>query len=550
MKDSDAKGLKSPMRKVSLVVLFLISSAFFLSVLAGFTGYLAYVLGYNTAVEDILVGNYGTVLYPEYRYGENEDFDDIILETVKNPDLLGEGTYVIDGESVHIDFLRPLFKDDFERKMYSGYKSGAVSIETFLLYLSGADTAEKINLYTKKLDNIEKQFEEYYMTIDPDDMRFDDDELNRADHLFQFLWVDWADEDFFELYVVADGETPSYKLTYVIDRWLTSQEKKDLGNCVGFTNLYTVMALRQDIDVKVAGNPDHVLSYVEKEGRGYEIDHVKMYGNLTESLDKRKVTTYRVSGLEDLIIANAAHAKEDLKPREQLQLFINLALLTDSPSAYAWLAYLFDFHSSESSWISARLIEKGKAIDPLSFEIARRECYWYETRCYEGNERYCYRGLKACSNALDLSGGAYYFYNARANIYYNLGEFRQSIYDRRAYVRQIPPLKHHEEMVAYNNIGITYLYDLGEYEKAAEKLCYARKIFLDQGKDVDGYSYGQISYDLAYADASLGRCNRVKELLEESIELGFIPDSGTFEDSSSALSGCIELREIYPEFSE
>ncbi|MDD4878175.1 MAG: hypothetical protein PHO02_04010 [Candidatus Nanoarchaeia archaeon] len=138
-----------------------------------------------------------------------------------------------------------------------------VDIERALLIVSGCDTEEKIAEYRKKIDEIEKDFKAYNGIFPFFERR---KKKVIARNLHEYFW----------------GAKPkryngNFLLTDVIDAQL-SPEPNPVGNCLGLTSLYTVIGLRQGLDINVLALTNHVASIVKAGKENIAVENVKPDG--------------------------------------------------------------------------------------------------------------------------------------------------------------------------------------------------------------------------------------------------------------------------------
>ena len=138
---------------------------------------------------------------------------------------------------------------DSEYQMIEELKAGQCSVERGLLMVSVLGE-EGIANYQRKLDQIQRDFEQ--ATENGPQNRYE-----TAQSLFHFLWRDNT---------LSSQLKSGFLLTEIIDNKLAGFNS--FGNCVGLTSLYSVLGIRQGLDLTILYNTSHILNrlyYGEKE---------------------------------------------------------------------------------------------------------------------------------------------------------------------------------------------------------------------------------------------------------------------------------------------
>ncbi|MDI6737565.1 MAG: hypothetical protein QME12_03545 [Nanoarchaeota archaeon] len=116
-----------------------------------------------------------------------------------------------------------------------------IDVERASLIASGCDTEEKIAEYKAKLDELDRKFKTFNF------FREHDKEWT-AYSLNKFIWSKKGRK-------YAKGK---FRLNDVIDALLTGEN--EIGNCLGLTCLYTVIGLRNGLELTIVSQPRHVYS--------------------------------------------------------------------------------------------------------------------------------------------------------------------------------------------------------------------------------------------------------------------------------------------------
>ncbi len=136
---------------------------------------------------------------------------------------------------------------NLEDQIYKDLKDRKeVDIEKALLAYSGVHDEQAINDYKSKLDRIDKQIEDY---IDSKGIKLNEQE-KVAKAIYEFLRKDKK-----EWY--TNCERSSY-IDFVIDRQSAKDPEAPVGNCVGMTTLYCLLASRFGIETKVIRDGSHI----------------------------------------------------------------------------------------------------------------------------------------------------------------------------------------------------------------------------------------------------------------------------------------------------
>jgi tetratricopeptide (TPR) repeat protein len=157
-----------------------------------------------------------------------------------------------------------------EDRLIDDMKRGIeVDLERALLIVSGIKTEEEVDEYVAKLDVLEWKFEDYLHRkensllgkissfLEEGIFGPKSTEHKKANVLHKFLWK---------------KKRKRYKEGFEgLDEVINSQlsNKKPIGNCLSLTSLYSVLALRADLDVSILLSKNHILSRVLFEYPNY-----------------------------------------------------------------------------------------------------------------------------------------------------------------------------------------------------------------------------------------------------------------------------------------
>ena len=175
-----------------------------------------------------------------------------------------------------------------ERLIINSLNDSEFDLEEGLLIASGLDSEEKIGEYKGKLDLIHergKSFIDMHQRQVPEDYV----SLERAKLLFQYLYV---------------GKPSRYNgnflFTDVLDAQLSDGDCA-VGNCTGLTSLYTVLALREGLDVGIKLMPGHVKNLLFLNGLEIEVENTNPdgFGKIGLDYEKLKNPNYLIHLIYD-----------------------------------------------------------------------------------------------------------------------------------------------------------------------------------------------------------------------------------------------------------
>jgi tetratricopeptide (TPR) repeat protein len=166
---------------------------------------------------------------------------------------------------------------DLEEKLIQDVKAGRdVSLERGLLIISGLKTEKKIRTYTQKLDQIYNGFIEKLRSKSPLSLASTRDYMttSMAKWLFEYLWNTKPKR--------CNG---NFLLSDVIDAQLNPDINQKVGSCVGLTSLYTVLGLRESLELTILVSESHMVNRLRVDDTIYNVDNTDPLGfdyNLNE----------------------------------------------------------------------------------------------------------------------------------------------------------------------------------------------------------------------------------------------------------------------------
>jgi len=154
--------------------------------------------------------------------------------------------------------MNAAIKMDFEEKLIQDIKAGnIVSLERGLLIISGLETEGGIETYTQKLDQIYNGFIEKLTSKSPLSPASTRKYMTRsmAKWLFEYLWN-----------TKPKRCNSNFLLADVIDAQLNPDINQKVGSCVGLTSLYTVLGLREGLDLTILVSDSHIVNRLRIDG--------------------------------------------------------------------------------------------------------------------------------------------------------------------------------------------------------------------------------------------------------------------------------------------
>ena len=143
-----------------------------------------------------------------------------------------------------------------EDRIVQELKSDKVSIERALLVVAGMDE-DGIREYTRKIDGIQEEFLEH---LSEKSKANADASLSKRDIAILLLE---------HIHKNTMTERDVFSLKHTIDSYLAGQVT---GNCLALTSLYTVLGLRNSLDLAVLYSTEHILCELTIDSKHYPIE--------------------------------------------------------------------------------------------------------------------------------------------------------------------------------------------------------------------------------------------------------------------------------------
>jgi len=160
---------------------------------------------------------------------------------------------------------------DLEEKLIQDIKAGnSVSPERGLLIISGLKTEGEIETYSQKLDQIYNGFIERLTSKSPLSLASTRNYMttSMAKWLFEYLWN-----------TKPKRCNSNFLLTDVINAQLNPDMNQKVGSCVGLTSLYTVLGLRESLELTILVSDSHVVNRLRIDGTHFsDIDNTDPLG--------------------------------------------------------------------------------------------------------------------------------------------------------------------------------------------------------------------------------------------------------------------------------
>ncbi len=355
-------------------------------------------------------------------------------------------------------------EQDLERKLIDDIKAGKeVDLERALLIASGLKTEDEVAEYVGKIDTLQEQFWDEIAPKRPDP-------FDLSVMLFDFLWRGKE-----ERYCL------NYLLTNAIDAQLSEDENQGVGSCLGLTTLYSVLGLREGLDLSILASGsnalsflrNHVLSLLRVDGVSYAIENA---GYCEFEFLSKKYAHFKeqpVNSLIRIFFFSNGVTKAELGDFEAAIDYYNKTIEIDPNSSDAY---------NNRGIAKERLGDLDGALEDYNKAI---ELDPDDTSAYNncGNIKL---------NSGDLAGALWYYnhsimldskngtaYNNRGNIKYKVGELIEALRD---YDKAIE--LHPEDDLAYRNRGDVKR-DLRDLDGAV--MDYDKAIELDPN-DIDAYT--------------------------------------------------------------
>ena len=214
-----------------------------------------------------------------------------------------------------------------EEKLIQDVKDGRdVSLERGLLIISGLKTEGEIETYTQKLDQIYNGFIEKLTSKSPVSLSTLRDYMaaSMAKSLFEYLWNTKPKR--------CDG---NFLLTDVIDAQLDPDVHRKVGSCVGLTALFTVLGLREGLNLTILVSDSHIVNRLRVDDTIYNVDNTDSLG-FDYSIDEKDFLEYP----SIMILANVLNSRgmdqEGLENFEQAEADYNKAIEINPEYANAY----------------------------------------------------------------------------------------------------------------------------------------------------------------------------------------------------------------------
>jgi tetratricopeptide (TPR) repeat protein len=160
---------------------------------------------------------------------------------------------------------------DLEEKLIQDIRAGnSVSLERGLLIISGLKGERELETYSQKLDQIYYGFVERLATKSPLSLSSTRKYMTRtlAKRLFEHLWN-----------AKPRRCDSNFLLTDVIDAQLSPEVNQKVGSCIGLTSLYTVLGLREGLNLAILVSGTHILNRLRIDGTDFcNIDNTDPQG--------------------------------------------------------------------------------------------------------------------------------------------------------------------------------------------------------------------------------------------------------------------------------
>jgi tetratricopeptide (TPR) repeat protein len=216
---------------------------------------------------------------------------------------------------------------DFEEKLIQDLRAGkSVSLERGLLIISGLKTEGEIETYTQKLDQIYNGFIEKLTSKSPVSLSTLREYMaaSLAKSLFEYLWNTKPKR--------CDG---NFLLTDVIDAQLDPEVNQKVGSCVGLTALFTVLGLRESLNLTILVSDSHMVNRLRADDTIYNVDNTDSLG-FDYSLDEKDFLEYPSIMLLANVLNSRGMAQETLENFEQAKTDYNKAIEINPEYANAY----------------------------------------------------------------------------------------------------------------------------------------------------------------------------------------------------------------------
>ena len=204
-----------------------------------------------------------------------------------------------------------------EEKLIQDIKAGKdVSLERGLLIISGLKTEGEIEEYVHKLDQIYNGFLEKVGS----DSALSLSTLRKymagsmAKLLFEYLWN-----------TKPKRCNSNFLLADVINAQLNPDIDHKVGSCVGLTSLYTVLGIREDLNLTILVSDSHMANRLRVDENIYNIDNTDSLGFDCE-LDEKNFVEYPLINLLANVLNSRGIEQERLDNFEKAEGSYNAAI--------------------------------------------------------------------------------------------------------------------------------------------------------------------------------------------------------------------------------
>jgi tetratricopeptide (TPR) repeat protein len=214
-----------------------------------------------------------------------------------------------------------------EEKLIQDVKEGRdVSLERGLLIISGLKTVEEIRGYTQKLDQIYHGFIEKLTAKSPVSLATLREHMvaSLAQSLFEYLWNTKPRR--------CDG---NFLLTDVIDAQLDPDVNRKVGSCVGLTALFTVLGVRESLNLTILVSDSHIVNRLRVNDTLYTVDNTDPHG-FDYDLDEKDFLEYPSIMLLANVLNSRGMVQEALENFEQAKADYNKAIEINPEYANAY----------------------------------------------------------------------------------------------------------------------------------------------------------------------------------------------------------------------
>jgi len=160
--------------------------------------------------------------------------------------------------------------NNLEAKLTQDIRAGkTVCLERALLTISGLQTEGELGEYVRKLDQIHSGFIQRLKSQSPLSLETLRKYMagSRAKLLFEYLWS-----------TKPKRSNSNFLLTDVIDAQLNVDINQQVGSCVGLTSLYTVLGMREGLDLTILVSDSHILNRLRVNENVFNIDNTDPLG--------------------------------------------------------------------------------------------------------------------------------------------------------------------------------------------------------------------------------------------------------------------------------